>query len=984
MINGIAKNTSFILGLCLQVAVLNAQTLPDSTLAIQDKKLEKWLEWESQQKYELIRGEIVEFYSQVNLVDTHSLAYTRVVALEGRVHSMLNHFKASIPCHKKAISRFKKYHEEVAQSEIMQCWDDLATDYRLNGEFAAAVSASDSLLIHCRKNIGSNSHEYAVYLVKASYPYIQFDLPEKGDSLVNKAIEIFYQCGSELHHDINLAYNIKGILNKNLGKYAESLKWYDRSLQVLEYNQAENGLEYTSILANVSNVLRRLNLLDSAISVLNRAMQINESIFGVDCLENDFVYSALSNCYMIKGAFAKGLDYGRKSLMLAEQMYGRESTFHVETDLAYRENLLMAGQPAKALSGHRNLGDRILRLYGPETETYNYYLLQVGKALKKQGDLEGSQKYLKKALQVLGLDSQKSIYDLVQVRYPESALFVFHELADLQYRLWKNSGDIKHLQVSFAHIENGMQVLDRFRRQSILKEDKRSFVASHQSLIHFGIDIIYKLYQITKADSLLNHALKYIESSKNILFTENLRTRDILQTTLIPAKEIKAARDQYNKILELENQLEMVSSDSSSILLTKELEKLVIEQQIWFEQIELKYPHFAQEHYGNWSKSIAELRDSFLQPQELILDYLIVDSIFYVLAISHHSASLRRGKTPSLALDTIIEGNNHASLANLPSIFQTLYGPELKSHQQIEMITVLPSKEITYVPFEALPINEDSLAIERYNYRQLISFSSSEKHFHRKQNRGILAAAPLYEKDSYPLSNWDESSSTTVHELPASQIEADQIIDVFGGRLLSSGPDIKDEFLTLAPSYRLLHLSMHTTVGSDESNDLSLIFDENDVEKGYLPLQQIYDLNLDADLVTLSACKTGVGEELSGEGIRSIAHAFAYAGASTMVMALWDVPDYSSAKIMTAFYHYVAKGVNKVEALRKAKIDFLQSAISGRQKHPKYWAGFVLVGDSEALLIEPKFDHWLMVLVVVLCAVIYLAFRYFRAWRLRA
>jgi CHAT domain-containing protein len=113
-------------------------------------------------------------------------------------------------------------------------------------------------------------------------------------------------------------------------------------------------------------------------------------------------------------------------------------------------------------------------------------------------------------------------------------------------------------------------------------------------------------------------------------------------------------------------------------------------------------------------------------------------------------------------------------------------------------------------------------------------------------------------------------------------------------------------------------------------------------------LRNIYNLTLNADLVVLSACETGIGELKRGEGIVSLARAFAYAGAKSIITTLWSVNDKSTMHIMEEFYRQLHKGQPKDYALWKAKMEYLQKAKS-ETAHPFFWSAFVPVGDMRAV-----------------------------------
>jgi CHAT domain-containing protein len=102
---------------------------------------------------------------------------------------------------------------------------------------------------------------------------------------------------------------------------------------------------------------------------------------------------------------------------------------------------------------------------------------------------------------------------------------------------------------------------------------------------------------------------------------------------------------------------------------------------------------------------------------------------------------------------------------------------------------------------------------------------------------------------------------------------------------------------------------------------------------------------MNADLVTLSACSTGLGKLVTGEGMLGLTRAFFYAGARNVTVSLWNVNDFSTSALMKAFYENLNRGLSKRAALRQAKLTLLR----GKQavwQHPYYWAAFVLVGEG--------------------------------------
>jgi CHAT domain-containing protein/Flp pilus assembly protein TadD len=126
---------------------------------------------------------------------------------------------------------------------------------------------------------------------------------------------------------------------------------------------------------------------------------------------------------------------------------------------------------------------------------------------------------------------------------------------------------------------------------------------------------------------------------------------------------------------------------------------------------------------------------------------------------------------------------------------------------------------------------------------------------------------------------------------------------------------------------------------------LSMFNERGEPEDGYLTLHDIYNLDLPVDLVVLSACRTGIGKEVRGEGLLGLTRGFMYAGASRVVASLWRMDDEASAELMKRFYQHMLekKRMPASAALRKAKLEMMETG--GEWRAPFYWAGFVLQGD---------------------------------------
>jgi CHAT domain-containing protein len=144
--------------------------------------------------------------------------------------------------------------------------------------------------------------------------------------------------------------------------------------------------------------------------------------------------------------------------------------------------------------------------------------------------------------------------------------------------------------------------------------------------------------------------------------------------------------------------------------------------------------------------------------------------------------------------------------------------------------------------------------------------------------------------------------------------------------------------------YRIVHFATHGVVNKSvpELSGIILAQDTTGGEDGILHLSEVYNLDLDADLVVLSACQTGTGKVARGEGLMSLTRGFMYAGSDALLASYWQVADGSTNWLMVSFYEYLLNGQSKTTALRNAKLDLMERYPQFAQ--PYYWASFVLIG----------------------------------------
>ncbi|MCP4442388.1 MAG: CHAT domain-containing protein [Aureispira sp.] len=288
-----------------------------------------------------------------------------------------------------------------------------------------------------------------------------------------------------------------------------------------------------------------------------------------------------------------------------------------------------------------------------------------------------------------------------------------------------------------------------------------------------------------------------------------------------------------------------------------------------------------------------------------------------------------------------------------------------------KQLIVVPDKNLGHLPFEVFLTEQPDKEMDYANYSYLLkeysisySYSATLLVLNEAQQlnrtipkRGVLAFAAEYENtiDNDKLTSRRGSDIAVIRKvlqpLPGAKKEVNMMRKYLYGQFFDGYPANEATFKEHASDYGIIHLAMHGVLDGNHPILSSLVFSEDSTtqEDNFLRAYEIAQLNLNADLVVLSACETGYGKFRQGEGIMSLAHSFTYAGASSVLMSLWQVNDYATGQIMKNFYMQIAKGLTKNEALRQAKLQFIKESKSNTVRHPAFWAAFVQMGDIEPL-----------------------------------
>lgn len=322
---------------------------------------------------------------------------------------------------------------------------------------------------------------------------------------------------------------------------------------------------------------------------------------------------------------------------------------------------------------------------------------------------------------------------------------------------------------------------------------------------------------------------------------------------------------------------------------------------------------------------------SHLEDDEVLLEYYGVNDTLYAFIVTRdhvETVSLDgRDLSQNVAAlrDAVGASKSRAHVRSTRRMYDRLIRP-LEDKLTGATLTVVPHGPLHYLPFAALNDGERYL-IDRFDIRLLPSASVLQF-----LNKTIDSSQDLLALGNPDLNNPDS-------DLPGAERET-RVIDEgrAGSRILLRKLASEANFKKFAPSFRYLHLASHGEFNDKYPLKSRMLLAPGENEDGNLTVDELYSLRLNAELVTLSACETGLGDIKSGDDVVGLTRGFMYAGAQSIVSSLWPVADDATAYLMKNFYANLLV-MPKASALRGALI-----ATKDRYEHPIYWSAFNLTG----------------------------------------
>lgn len=522
--------------------------------------------------------------------------------------------------------------------------------------------------------------------------------------------------------------------------------------------------------------------------------------------------------------------------------------------------------------------------------------------------------------------------------YAETTLL---DALDLQAELFQDTNDIDK---AITALERAFKVNDYIFAQLYSQDSKLIVQQNVKQRAELLMYLLYEKYRQTQDAHWLERAIQLDTRAKGRVVTD----AHFLKKQLY--EKANGSTAQFEKLQrELAFLRDRIQKNTQSttvdykqlVSLQKQFSRTLTRQRMLYDSITAILPE-KQEKF-----ELEQLRQKATRSKQSIVSYFMGKKTVYQFIISAESTTFERLTDSEEAYGKFvqtIQNYNHffndpetinndipafASVSN--SLYRQLQLPKA------ENLVIIPDGILTFVPFQTL-LTQTSEAIQ-YKKMPFLVFESNVSYsisFHAY----LKNTAPFSEKQSvlgvFPV------FKNTPRELGYSVFEAEAIEAVFPAKMLMDKQATANAFLENADSYTILHISTHA-LGGTFSSEPSIQFSDRT-----LSLEELYGLQFSNQLIVLSACDTGVGKVIKGEGALSLARGFQYAGAPNVLFSLWQVNDKSTAQLMAYYYKNLKENWSRNRALHRASLDYLEDeTIDNSRKSPYYWGAFVYYGTTD-------------------------------------
>lgn len=565
------------------------------------------------------------------------------------------------------------------------------------------------------------------------------------------------------------------------------------------------------------------------------------------------------------------------------------------------------------------------------------------------------------------LSQNPTLLDVLSVEYQ---LLFLEKKGEYLHQLYKASKTQEVLKESQHVFETAVEMLDSLRQDYQSPQNLLIQNSINSPVYDKAVSQLFDSYHLNPTPKHIKQSFRYIEQNRALVLNRILLEQQQLSSNEDSSILIQNYQQQKNTIEELEIQINSlkIASDTDTEKISQLQTQLVQAQQQQDQTIEVlknTQPAYYQQYFQTPTVELAQIQEQ-LKAQEALIAYSVQEKEVSILKIQKGTVDFYQttstdslSKLVVLFRDAILKKDDAQYLQLGYQLYQQLIEP-LQLNKECSQLYILPDKSLNYLPFDALLTQKQTLKQGEFpNYAALpyllkqvkISYTfSATTWFQQCQlapstNTKLVAFAPSFGDAPLALQRSPTSQvNYSLGNLKGSKQEVERIKDFFPSTLKIGEEATKTAFLAHISKAKIIHLATHGLLNEDNGSYSSIAFAPNNTEDNLLYAFELYGLDMNADLVVLSACNTALGKWKAGEGVMSLARGFTSTGCKSILMSLWAVADQSAPTIIPDFYQHLANGEDKSSALQKAKLNYLKEA-DANGAHPYYWASLTLTGD---------------------------------------
>jgi len=727
-------------------------------------------------------------------------------------------------------------------------------------------------------------------------------------------------------------YHNLGYSYYKLGNYKLARASYLKSIQISKENKlGENGDTYF----NCGLAYKRMDSLDKADYYLKKAIACNIKEFGENHYITGMAYLNFAFFYSETGEFSKSELLYRKAYKILINALGNK---HPYTSLCLINN----GQL------YYKTGNYLLAL--------KYYQKSL---ISKIYNFNDSSIYANPKADVL---PDIDLLDILKLK------------AQALTKLAGNENRAKNLRAALATLELAAKFTEQLRTGFLYEVSKLQLTTKEHEIYLSLVSTASSLYEISGDLTYAELAFRYAEYSKYGVLRE-LKDEALAKGVAgIPDSIIESERRIESQISSTRMQIE--DENKREHPSKEKIEELNLQRFTLTQRLESKYPEYYRQKYSNQVVSLPQLQGA-MGRKEAILEYVLEGNELYTFTITGDTFSLTK---------QVADSTFYANLNFFNSALRSEYSSDYVAYRNASYnlyerlihptklllknknLLVIPGGRLSLIPFDVL-IDKPYKDSDKCDY-------GKESYLLRKYPIGYAYSATLY----YNSINTKGSSSPSflgiapdykgskdsLRSIPTGLKSVRRVALLTLGKSLAGSKATEGNFKKYCGRYNIIHFYAHgfEDTLNPASSMLFLSPQADSTDDGYLHAWEINSMQLNAELVVLASCNSGSGKLSRGEGALSISRSFMYAGSQSVVMSLWKAYDRSTIGMLNTFYQNLQKGMRKDEALRLAKLDYLEQA-NPVLAHPRFWAGIVVNGNQNGL-----YRYWYLKKIVLATIII--------------